>query len=138
MATETEETAPGNEAQRPQGLSVKQERAALLEARGYDSEKVAKELGLASSTIRCYRMQPEYRAAVRAVRDEIYTAMIGEAILTASENVRVLSEIRDDPEIEPQHRIRAAMALMSQANHGHGVAVMGERLDEVRRAVGLD
>jgi len=103
-------------------FSGRDERLALLLARGYTVRRAAGEAGLALRTAMRRNADPRFRALVADLRRELLTRSTGRLISASTRAVRTLVRLLDNP--NPLAALAAAKAIL---DHGY----KGSELEEV-------
>lgn len=108
--------------------------AALALARGSDTETAAAEAGVTSRTVRRWIAEDaEFAAEVRRRRDQLLDQAVGALAAASVKAVETLVSALG--ERAPQHRIRAAVALLAALPALRGEVEIAARLEELEKAL---
>lgn len=82
---------------------------ALLAASTVDAAAVA--AGVSERSLRRWMQTPDFRYALAAAEDSLLDSAVRSAVGDLADNRRVLRAIRDDPDMPPSVRVRAALGM---------------------------
>lgn len=124
----TERVRASDGASRPT-TAANLDRAALLEAQGASTDDIAAQLGVAAGTVRGYRLRPEYRAAVTALREELALKATGRALanVDAAWDTIALGQRGEANGTQ----VRAALGALSEARAWRAQAELEARVAEL-------
>ena len=106
--------------------------AELVAGRPYN--EIAADLGVHRHTVRRWRQDTELIGAVARARTEVLSGVVGALTTSALDSVRVIEEIRDDPEASNSDRMRAASTLLSESRAAHQTIEHEHRLADLEDA----
>jgi hypothetical protein len=114
-------------------LSLKQQSAALLLAKGVTIAKAAKELGINESSIDRWKKQPVFMAAVHHAEDDLYNEQLRALRKVAGAAIACL--IRNMGEAKPYVQVSAASKLLDLGLQVQKVAELEARITELEELV---
>nr|WSY53798.1 hypothetical protein OG999_29265 [Streptomyces sp. NBC_00886] len=111
-------------------------KAAVLLARGTNSDKVGELVGVSGRTIRRWAEAPEFRAEVEATRRALLDEAVKALSAAARDAVDVLHQSLTDD--SPNIRLRAAVALLSALPSLSEHVALEERISALEAALDSD
>lgn len=91
----------------------RRDEAVLLLARGFSSDEAARRVGVAGSTVRRWRQNPQFEERVQATRRELFAEATGVVIGLMKKSAIVLGKALDGE--GTAHQLRAARTVLTAA-----------------------
>lgn len=117
----------------PRIYGPKDERLAVLLASGVTRQKSAQEVGYSLRTVYARLGEPEFARLVDDYRRRMLDQAVGKLTASLGKSIEFLEAQRDDPELPPAIRQRAAIEVLDQAVKVSNHADIDRRMAEIER-----